>query len=175
VVFASSATDVVPGDTNNQNDVFVRSGFPDALVYCTSSSTTSGCQPSLVPNQPAPSLSAGPGSFVLTCSNVEGVKQGIVFYGTSGRLALPWASGSTSFLCVKPPTQRTGAQNSGGSVGQCNGTLALDFFNSCPRTPGALGQPLFAGEVFDAQAWFRDPPAPKTTNLSDAVEFTLHP
>jgi hypothetical protein len=25
------------------------------------------------------------------------------------------------------------------------------------------------------QAWFRDPPAPKTTNLSNAVELTVQP
>jgi hypothetical protein len=29
--------------------------------------------------------------------------------------------------------------------------------------------------VIDAQAWFRDPPAPKTTNLSDGREFTVVP
>jgi hypothetical protein len=130
--------------------------------------------PSLAPSQPIPSIAAGPGSFVLHCSGVEGARQGIVFYGLE-RLAQPWASGSTSFLCVKPPTQRTGAQGSGGTAGACDGSLALDFFGYAAANPGALGTPLAPGATFDAQAWFRDPPAPKTTNLSDAVEFTLFP
>jgi hypothetical protein len=35
--------------------------------------------------------------------------------------------------------------------------------------------PFTVGQVVDAQAWLRDPPAPNTTNLSDALEFSLCP
>jgi hypothetical protein len=30
-----------------------------------------------------------------------------------------------------------------------------------------------AGLVVDAQAWYRDPPAPKSTNLSGGLEFIV--
>jgi hypothetical protein len=39
----------------------------------------------------------------------------------------------------------------------------------------ALGQPIAAGAHVWAQAWFRDPPAPKTTNLSDGLVFVVGP
>jgi hypothetical protein len=31
------------------------------------------------------------------------------------------------------------------------------------------------GQKVYAQAWYRDPPAPKTTNLSNAIELTVGP
>ncbi len=39
--------------------------------------------------------------------------------------------------------------------------------------PGTLGTPFVQGQVFYAQGWFRDPGAPKQTNLSDGLRFTL--
>jgi hypothetical protein len=42
-------------------------------------------------------------------------------------------------------------------------------------TPGALGHPLQPGQTFYAQAWFRDPPAPSGSNLSDAIVWGLCP
>ncbi len=52
--------------------------------------------------------------------------------------------------------------------------VADDFdFTGVDR--GALGAPRVARAQFDAQAWFRDPPAPRSTNLSDAVHFVLAP
>ena len=41
--------------------------------------------------------------------------------------------------------------------------------------PGALGTPFGLGNKIYAQAWYRDPPATKTTNLSDALELTYAP
>ncbi len=138
--------------------------------YCTSSTTTNGCAPSISgAGTPSASLAC---PFTIGVSALEGQKLGIVFYGVSGPLASPWGTG---FLCVKAPTQRTGAQNSGGAAGACNGSFALDFNLYMSSNPLALGQPLFAGEVFFAQAWFRDPPSPKTTNMSNALRFTLAP
>ncbi len=43
------------------------------------------------------------------------------------------------------------------------------------NSPGVLGQPFSAGDTIWVQAWFRDPPSPKTTNLSNGLEFTLQP
>jgi hypothetical protein len=143
------------------------------VAYCTSSSTSSGCHPSIT-GAGTPSASASSG-FTLTTNNVEGQKSGLIFYGLNGRNDLPWATGSTSILCVKSPLQRTLTANTGGTAGACNGSLSLDWNNFMATNPTSLGHPVLVGGVFEAQAWFRDPPAPKTTNLSNAWEFVACP
>jgi len=42
-------------------------------------------------------------------------------------------------------------------------------------SPGALGNPGSVGVKAFVLAWFRDPPAVKSTNLSNAVELTYAP
>jgi hypothetical protein len=116
---------------------------------------------------------AGSG-FVVTASGVEGQKQGLFFYGLSGPHALAWGP-SSSFLCVKPPTQRTPAQVSGGTLAACDGALALDWNAYVASNPGSLGSPFAGGETVWIQAWFRDPPSPKTTHLSDGLRFSVCP
>lgn len=149
------------------------SSCPAPVNYCTASTTTNGCNPTMgasgIPTAGAPS------GFTLTANSVEGQKSGILFYGTSGTAAIPWATGSTSFLCVKTPTQRLAPQNTGGTIAGCDGSLSVDFLAFLAANPGALGAPGAAGQMFHAQCWFRDPPAPKTTNLSDGLEFVLCP
>jgi formylglycine-generating enzyme required for sulfatase activity len=76
-------------------------------------------------------------------------------------------------LCVYYPVNRTGAQNSGGSIGPCDGELRVDFNAWRAANPAALGSPFTGGQVLHAQGWFRDPGAAKQTNLSDALRFTL--
>jgi hypothetical protein len=144
-------------------------------TYCTAGTTTNNCVPAI-------SATAQPSaSFANACqidvANVEGVKQGLIFYGinNTGFTPVPWGAGSTSFFCVKAPTQRTLSQNSGGVAGTCSGALTLDWNQFQSTFPGALGAPFSAGDKVYAQAWFRDPPAPRTTNLSDAVELTVAP
>jgi Tol biopolymer transport system component len=174
-VWGSYASDVVPGDTNNNGDVFARILPRAATTYCTAGTTTNGCNAIMSSNTGVADMSNGAGSFVLTCAHVEGAKTGLIFYGASGRASTPWSATSTSTLCVDPPLQRAPAQNSGGNFAQCDGTLTLDLFQFFGTHPGALGQPIYPGQVLDAQAWFRDPSAPKTTNLSNAMEFTIAP
>jgi hypothetical protein len=41
--------------------------------------------------------------------------------------------------------------------------------------PLALGNPIAAGTTVNAQGWYRDPPAVKSTNLSNALEFVTLP
>jgi hypothetical protein len=148
-------------------------GPAGASVYCTAATTTHGCTPSIGGTGIA-SASASSG-FLIQVAGIEGQRQGLVFYGANGTLALPWGAGSTSFLCVRPPIQRTPVQISGGTHNGCDGALSLDWNAYMAANPAALGHPRFAGQVVDAQAWFRDPPAPKTTNLSDALQFVLAP
>jgi hypothetical protein len=149
------------------------SSTPPIVNYCTAGTSTNGCVPALV-HSGTPSASATSG-FTITATNLEGQKNGLLFYGISGQVALPWGSGSTSFLCVKPPTQRTPPQSSGGTLGQCDGAIALDFLAFMAANPGALGQPIAAGQQYNAQGWYRDPPAVKATNLTDGLEFVLAP
>lgn len=141
--------------------------------YCTSGITTNGCAP-WITGIGAASASSGAG-FTLSVANVEGQKSGLLFYGVSGALASPWGTGGTSYLCVKAPTQRMSAQNSGGAAGSCDGTLSEDWNTFVTSHPNALGQPFAGGESVWAQAWFRDPAAVKTTNLSDGLMFVLQP
>lgn len=151
----------------------IRRYFAATLVnYCTAGTSTSGCVASLTATgQPRASASSG---FTLTATALEGNKQALVFYGISGRSANPWGP-SSSFLCVKSPTQRTPSQNTGGAIGSCGGSLSLDWLAFVAANPTALGVPFSSGDSVQAQAWYRDPPSPKTTHLSNALEFTLVP
>ncbi len=144
-------------------------------AFCTAGTSSIGCTPAISANA-QPSVS-GANACTISIAAVEGQRSGLVFYGTdnSGFSALPWGPGSTSFLCVKPPTQRTPAQSSGGNIGQCNGVFALNWNNFQTAFPGSLGQPWVAGEKVYAQGWYRDPSAVKTTNLSNALELTYVP
>jgi hypothetical protein len=140
--------------------------------YCTAGTSTNGCVPS-ISSTGAPSAAATSG-FTIRVTGVEGAKIGLLFYGVSGRAISTWGA-SSSFLCVKAPTQRMAAIDSGGTAGQCNGVLSTDWLAYLASTPSALGEPFAAGATVDAQAWYRDPPSPKTTNLSNALEFVTVP
>lgn len=144
-----------------------------ATTYCTAGTTTNGCLPTMNATG-NPSIAASSG-FTLSTANVEGQKTGLIFYGLTGPNAAVWAPGSTSFLCVKSPTQRLTSQNSGGTANLCNGSFSVDWLNFLSTRPTALGQPFSSGQVVYVQAWLRDPPAPGTTNLSNALQFTTRP
>ncbi|MCC7011692.1 MAG: hypothetical protein IT454_03935 [Planctomycetes bacterium] len=143
--------------------------------YCTPSTSSFGCNASISASaQPSVSLTTNP---MISVAGVEAQKTGLLFYGLDNNAFTPkaWGIGGSSFLCVKPPTQRTGTMNSGGMLNSCTGSLALDWNAFTAGTPGAMGQPFLAGDKIYLQAWFRDPPAPKSTNLSDAIELTVQP
>jgi Tol biopolymer transport system component len=172
VVFDTTSSNLVPGDLNGAWDVFLRERCGTVKSYCTAGVSTNGCAATLS-STGTPSASTGSG-FTITASNVEGQKSGLLFYGINGRNDVPWGGG-TSYLCVTFPVQRTATQNSGGSLNACDGVLAIDWNAYVAANPGALGNPFGFGQRVNAQVWFRDPPAPKTTNLSDGIEFTVCP
>lgn len=166
---------IQPGDDQMYVDDFsivTHSGAAPAS-YCTAGTSTHGCAAQLSATG-VPSASASAGVSILA-SNVEGAVNATLFYGITGRVAWPWASSSTSFMCVKSPIQRTLLSNTGGTAATCSGTFTFDFLAYLAARPDALGQPLAAGQVFDVQLWYRDAPAPKSTNLSQALEITLLP
>jgi len=141
--------------------------------YCTAGTTSSGCAATLSATG-RPSASAAT-SFVVTASGVEGQKTGLVFYGTNGAQASPWGGGSTSFLCVASPRQRTVTQSSGGTSGSCDGSFTLDWNAYVTANPSALGVPFGVGDGVWLQAWFRDPPSPQATSLSNAIAASVCP
>lgn len=142
-------------------------------TYCTTTTTSNGCVPA-VSASGAASASAGSG-FTISIDNLESHRLGLVFYGIHGQLAAPWGVGGSSTLCVKAPTQRMHAYNSGGSTGLCNGLISEDWNLFVATHATALGQPFLGGETVWAQGWFRDPPAQKTTALSNALAFAVGP
>jgi hypothetical protein len=145
------------------------------IAYCTAGTTSNGCVPSISASDQPSATQANP--CTITVVSVEGGRSGLLFYGVddSGFTPTPWGSGGTSYLCVKAPTQRTTTQPTGGLAGTCGGQLVLDWNAYQSANPGALGNPWAAGSKAYVQGWFRDPPAVKTTNLSNAIELTLVP
>jgi hypothetical protein len=114
-----------------------------------------------------PSVSA-PSGFTVQANDVPGSRMGVVLFGTSGEVAVPWG---TSTSCVRPPRYRTGTHFSLGTAGTCQGVLSVDF----NLWLSMHGSPLAAGTVVWMQAWYRDPAAALGTNFSDAVRFSMLP
>jgi len=158
----------------NTEAFVVSLGSPAPTSFCTAGTTTNACAATMSWSG-VPSAAASSG-FTLHVAGVEGQKQGLIFYGVdnSGYTPLAWGA-TSSFLCVKPPTQRTPVQTSGGSNNQCDGAFSIDWNAFVAGSPGVLGAPFQLGDAVYAQAWFRDPPSPKTTNLSDALQFFVAP
>jgi choice-of-anchor B domain-containing protein len=142
--------------------------------YCTAGSSASGCQ-AAVSATGTPSASAFSG-FTLDAANVEGAKDALFFFGSNGRQANAWGSGS-SFQCVAPPVKRGGLLTGVGTAGACDGSFSQDL-NAlwCSVCPAPLKNPG-AGAQVQAQLWYRDPfnTSNQTTSLSDAIEFTVAP
>jgi len=157
----------------------VNSVCPSAATitnYCTAGTTTNNCNATMSAIG-TPSVAALSG-FSVGATSVEGQKQGLIFYSVTGQNALAWGTGS-SFLCIKSPTQRTGSVNSGGTVNLCDGAISVDVLAFLAANPSAIGgasnSPLTAGSQVQFQCWFRDPPANKSTSLSDGLEVTMLP
>jgi hypothetical protein len=141
---------------------------PAPTSYCTAGTSASGCQ-ALIGSSGTPSASA-PSGFSLMASGVEGQKDGLFFFGTSGRQAVSWGNG-TSYQCVVPPVKRSPSLG-GGTLGGCVGAFSYDLnahWTSKPaHNPGA-------GSTVQAQLWYRDPGSTSNqpTSFSDALEFQV--
>ncbi len=154
--------------------IFDCAPFCVGTMYCTAGISASGCQASISASGTASSTS--PSGFSLIASAVEGSKDGLFFFGTSGRQANPWGNG-TSYQCVVPPVKRGGLRMGTGTGGQCDGSFTQDLnARWCPTCPRPLHNPG-AGTVVRAQLWYRDPfsSSNRTTSLSDAIEFYVYP
>ena len=63
------------------------------MGHCPAGTSASGFQ-ALISSIGTPSASA-PNGFLLLSSGVEGAKDGLFFFGTSGRQANPWGNGTS--------------------------------------------------------------------------------
>ena len=169
--FASATATEEPVGATSEFSACVPIAGSGFVGYCTAGTSASGCQAQLA-GSGAPSASAASG-FSLQATNVEGSKDALFFYGTSGRQANPWGSG-TSYQCVVPPVIRAGLLAGTGTNGACDGSFAQDMnalWQAKPaKNPGA-------GALVQAQLWYRDPlnTSNQTTSLSDALEFAVAP
>ncbi len=143
-------------------------------VYCASGTTFNACQPSISATA-NPSVSHAT-ACTISATSLEGQQNGLIFYSTFGRWGALWCGTSGySYLCAKMPLERTSVQNSGGTAGACDGTIALPWNAWHIANPGAAGNFIVAGQILDAQCWFRDPGSCRNTSMSNAVELTMLP
>jgi Tol biopolymer transport system component len=170
VGFTSQASNLVPGDSNNCWDVFVRDWTCTGAVsaYCTAKTNSLGCIPSIgslgLPSQ------SGSDNFYVTASNVLNNKLGMMLWATAPA-SNPFGGGT---LCLHSPIVRTPAQNSGGSPtgNDCTGSYAYHF------TQGYMIQQLLgAYTTVYAQWWSRDPgfAVPNNIGLTNGLSFTICP
>jgi hypothetical protein len=147
---------------------------PTPQQYCAPGNSTNGCY-GIMSGTAEPSASLAT-PCILSARYFEAEQNGLIFFGVNnaGFTPSPWGTGS-SYLCVKSPLERTGVQNSGGNAGNCDGEFILDWNAFQLSHPGSLGQPFSVGQKVYMQAWYRDPPAPKSTNLTNAIEMTMQP
>ena len=149
-------------------------GCPGPTVYCTAGTTAAGCATALT-SSGNPSATASSG-FTVSCNNVDVNRNGLFFYGVTNAtfVPTPWGIGGTSYKCIANPVQRMGPMDSGGTTG-CTGSYTQDWNAYMANNPGAIGNPRVLGASFQIQLWMRDPPSPKSTILSNALQFDLCP
>jgi hypothetical protein len=155
-------------------------GIPDqcepcavAFAYCTAGTSTNGCAASMTATG-LPTVTASSG-FTVHCTNLEGQKTALIYYGLTGPTVAVIHPASTSRICVKAPIQRTFPADTNGAANACDGAVSLDLLAYWAQTPSALGVPMQAGAVVSVQTWYRDPPAPGATHLSNALQFATCP
>jgi len=166
--YALAATDDVVVASELSGDAYVFRAVPPPAEYCVAKRTSGGCLPAIDSAGVASDVDSGP--FLLLARDVPNQKNGLLFYGTSGPLAVPFLGGT---LCVTPPLQRTPIQSSGGSglpADDCSGGYAFDMN---PWIQNGTDPDLGLGTVVHAQYWFRDPADPFGASLSDGLTFTI--
>jgi hypothetical protein len=116
----------------------------------------------------------GPSDFLVTFSSMSENKNCNVVIGKGAPIAGSWSLESAR--CFPTPYTRTGFQDTGDANGAagCGGEVALDV-EAYLQGGNPLLTPVIAGDEFVVQAWYRDPSSAKTTQMTDAVHFTVCP
>lgn len=151
--------DLVPGMTGQLLGVWIETDVWDvggsSNGFCPSGISSEGCIP----------LFTASGANLVTIG-APGNRTGLYFFGVNGPRFTPWAPGSTSWLCARGPLRRSSAMTSGGQFGQCDGSYTHNIAGAL----SAAGVP--SGTTVHLQCWYRDPPAPKQTSLTNAQVIT---
>lgn len=165
--FESDASNLIPGGNPARDAFHHRRCGATPEPYCVSQTNSAGCTPRIF-GVGTPRAS-GNDPFDVVATEILVDKSGLLFYGLTPA-AIPFLGGT---LCVQPPTQRTPLQNSGGSpTSPCSGALRYDFG---ARIHSGIDPALQEGTTIYAQYWSRDPGDPSTTNLTNALCFTIQP
>ena len=141
--------------------------FGPTAAYCAGKPNSSGCTPAIGALGTPSATSAAP--FSITAVDEVTNKLGFLLLAVAPS-AQPFQGG---LLCLAPPFQRLGAQNSGGSAA-CSGTYAFDMG---AYIQSGADPALVAGAQAYCQWWNRDPqdPAGFGTGLSNALVFGIAP
>lgn len=139
----------------------------DAVSYGWSQVASNGCVASVTAQGQASVTTQQP--FEIRATEVVGQRDGLVIYGLGARKVFL----NGGFLFVAGPIRRGELLHSGGNGPQdCSGAMSYDF-NA--RIRSGLDPALTPGARVFAQYWIRDPAAAGTTNLTNAVEFSIFP
>jgi hypothetical protein len=166
---------IQPGDDQMYIDGFslVTHDGSGVSTYCTAGLSTHGCSATL---SAAGSPSAGASSgFVVSAAGVEGAASATFFYGRAaasrcrGRRAAR-ASCASRARC-SAWARATRAERRARAAVSSRSTSRPTW----PRTAARSDNRWWPESASTCKAWYRDPPAPKSTNLSNALEFTLLP
>jgi hypothetical protein len=138
-------------------------------TYCTAKMNSLGCLPHIVYTGLPAATSTTP--FDVRALDVLNNKNGIFFYGKSGRQATPFMGGT---MCVAPPRHRTPIQSSGGNPppNDCSGEYSFDF-NAWIQL--GKDRALVPGVMVNGEYWSRDAASSFNVGLSDAIEFFILP
>ncbi len=174
VAFASTASNLVPGDTNAKMDAFLRTPLAGAASYCTAKINSLGCTPAIV-SSGISSASAASG-FAISAASVLNNKPGLLLYGLKGPSAQAFQGG---LLCIASPLHRAPAVNSGGTPAtlDCSGLLSIDMNAFAAGALGGSPGPELSvpGSFVNCQWWSRDNgfAAPLNTSLSDGLGYIV--
>ena len=137
-------------------------------VYCTAKFSSAGCLAQVTTSNPNAQPVSGQNDYQAIANQVQGFKNGIMFFGFSGQANIPFSGGT---LCMFPPLGRTPVQNSGGSGGfACDGTYTQLINDAGATNPNLDAGP---GTTNWLQFWGRDPQngvGTLGTLLSNALE-----
>lgn len=139
-------------------------------AYCTPTTPSiNGCIGTLTAGGTLSASSLG--DYWIAASGIDGKRNGGFLYGAGPKQPF---TGSNP-LCVTAPVQRLGLLNSGGTQGQCDGSMGINLSSWIASHPNAHHLPLFAGQTLYCQAWYRDNGSPLNTMATNAIAVAVVP
>jgi len=167
IACVTQGTTLVANNTNNRNDVYVRTKAAPPQIYCTAKVNSLGCTPAIGYLGAASATVVT--DFTITATNLRNHAFGVLIYSLNGAAATPFQGG---YLCMQSPLVRTGVHSSAGNNGviDCSGSYAFAFN---PYVASGANPALINGASVWVQFWSRDGAAVAGTNLTDAMNFVL--